>query len=107
MDVIEAGRRARRLARQSDLARELATTSRQVWAWNSRSNVNGFPAPVASNIGPVRAGGRRHHLLWDLDEVLAWFSTYDESKQRARGGSTQKGRKWSYALNRWLEKEEQ
>lgn len=66
----------RRLVRQADLARDLAVTSQQIDTWRNRSRTNGFPDPVACNIGPVSRGGKRRHLLWDLGECRAWHRRY-------------------------------
>jgi hypothetical protein len=77
---------AANLVRQHDLAMALGVSDKRVATWRTRSAVNGFPAPVACNIGPVKGGGKRRHLLWDLGEVQDWFSRYDERAQRARGG---------------------
>jgi hypothetical protein len=79
--------------RQSVLARELGVSSGQIDTWRNRARANGFPDPVACNIGPVHGGGKRRHMLWDLAEVRAWFSTYNPTDQRARRGPAQLARK--------------
>ena len=88
--VIRAGA-ARRLGRQHDVARALNVTDKRVATWRTRRAVNGFPEPVACNIGPHTHGGKRHHLLWDIGECEAWFRRYSERDQRARRGPYQQG----------------
>lgn len=81
---------ARRLVRQHDLAQDLGVSDKRVATWRTRSAVNGFPEPVACNVGPVAHGGKRRHMLWDLGEVREWFSRYDERAQRGRRGPHQR-----------------
>jgi len=81
---------ARRLGRQHDVARALGVSDKRVATWRTRRAVNGFPEPVACNIGPTRAGGKRRHLLWDIGECEAWFERYSERDQRARRGPYQR-----------------
>ena len=95
-DRLKTGRGAGpRLVRQSTLARNLGVTDKRIATWRTRSDVNGFPDPIACHFGPTTKGGKRRHYLWDLDEVKRWFANYDERAQRARGGYRQKGRKYA------------
>ena len=82
---------ARRLVRQSDLARELGVTDKRVATWRSRSDVNGFPDPIACHFGPTTRGGKRRHMLWDLGECEAWFRGYNVRAQRQRSGLKRRG----------------
>src|SRR4051812_26075356 len=88
----EPGGGARKLVRQHDLASALGVSDKRVATWRTRQDVNGFPNAAACWIGPSPGGRPGARLLWDLDEVLEWFSTYDERKQRARGAISQRGR---------------
>lgn len=74
------------LVRQHDLAHELGVTDKRIATWRARSARNGFPDPVACHFGPTTRGGKRRHMLWDLNEVRAWFEGYDEAAQRSRRG---------------------
>lgn len=74
------------LVRQRDLARSLGVSDQRIATWRSRSAKNGFPEPVACQIGPHKGGGRRRAYLWRLEDVQAWFRDYDEAAQRSRRG---------------------
>jgi hypothetical protein len=66
-----------RLATFVDIAKELGTTSNQIYMWYQRRERNGFPEPVLHR----SAGNGINDAPWfDIDEVLEWRAAYTPRK---------------------------
>lgn len=55
----------------------LGVSNKQVYMWHYRRAKNGFPEPRAMTLVPQYAGDKRRTPLFDVMEVVDWYSTYD------------------------------
>lgn len=66
----------------SDIARLLRVTNNQVFTWAKRRHSNGFPEPVGERL----RGSQQIIPVFDINEVLTWYSAYDPVPRGAPRG---------------------
>lgn len=64
------------------VAELLGVTSNQVYMWHQRRRTTGFPDAVAQVNIPQHPGDKRKAPLFDVDEVVDWWATYDPNRNR-------------------------
>jgi uncharacterized protein YjcR len=64
------------------IAQLLGVTSNQVYMWHQRRHTSGFPAMVAQTIKPHHPGDKKKSPLFDVDEVVDWYSKWDPNRNR-------------------------
>lgn len=75
------------------IATLLGVSSNQVYMWHQRRHTTGFPGMVAQTIRPHHPGDKKRSPLFDVDEVVDWFSQWDPNHNRgAHLPSKQKAR---------------
>ena len=72
------------VADSPQLAKMLNTNTKQMYAWDRRRAVNGFPEPVSQKAYGSRPGtAPKARWLWAVADVLEWHKNYVPKK----GGS--------------------
>lgn len=74
------------------IASLLGVSSNQVYMWHQRRATSGFPCMVAQTIKPHHPGDKKRSPLFDVDEVVNWYSKWDPNRNRGAHLPSKKSR---------------
>lgn len=86
------------VANMSQAAHLLMVSTNQIYMWHKRRERNGFPEPIGCVIahpGTYKGSGRKRGPLWDVNEIVHWYTHYVPKKGGAPKGN-QYARKQSH-----------